>query len=121
MRDDLSGIDPRNEASPAPSPRHQLAEQAVRRDLCNRHCVNLTDEGRWRHDLNRLQIWGAADDLARMAAEFFEQDIELTTDKFRIESSLVAADPVLEDRQPLGFDGFRYLVGHCGGWSAWAG
>ena len=26
-----------------------------------------------RHDLNRLEIWGAADDLARMASRFFEQ------------------------------------------------
>ena len=38
--------------------------------------VDFADQRRRRHDLHRLQIWRAADDLAGLAARLFEQHVE---------------------------------------------
>jgi hypothetical protein len=52
------------------------SEQAVSADLRDGHRMKLTDMRRRRERLHRLQIWGTADELTRVAARPLEQHIE---------------------------------------------
>ena len=65
-------------------------------------------------DRHRLQIWRAADDLARMAARLVEQHVEGHADAARHERGLLPLDVVLQALQPLVLHGFRQLI-HVGG------
>src|SRR5262249_58449939 len=79
------------------------AEQTVRADLGDRHRRNVAEHCRWPRDLNRLEIWGASDDLARMASRLFEQDLEAAPAASRVECGLLAVDDGLQAEEPLGF------------------
>ena len=56
--------------------RREFAEQAVALEACNRHRQHLSDDIRECHHMRRLQIGGAADDLAGIARGAFEQHID---------------------------------------------
>ena len=63
-----------------------------------------------RHHLHRLQIWGAADKLARQPAGLFEQHVKRLAATGRVERLAVALDHILQSRQALGFFFFRDLL-----------
>src|SRR3984893_52916 len=79
------------------------AEQAVRARFGDPYRRNFADQGVWCHDLNRLQIWGSADDLARMTPRFFEQDIEGALNTVAIESRGITVDRGLHTAEPFQF------------------
>src|SRR6266446_2314904 len=62
--------------------------------------------------MHRLEIWGAADDLASIACRLLEQDVEGAADPLRVESGLVPVDPLQQAVEPLGFYRFGNLIGH---------
>src|SRR5262249_20793689 len=84
--------------------RSEGSEQTVGADYRDPRRYDVADHCRWRHDLNRLQIWGAPDDLARMTSRLFEQDVEDAATASRIERGLLSLDSHLQATQPLGFD-----------------
>src|SRR5439155_22716477 len=63
----------------------------------------FADHRPWRHYLNRLQIWRASDDLARVTSRLFEQDLESAAMTLPIERGLLSVDCRLEAVEPLGF------------------
>ena len=100
IRDERKGVSPPPASVRAPERAlRQRAEQAVGADLGDRHGRDVADHCRWSHDLNRLQIWGAADDLARMPSRLFEQDVEGAAEALRVERGLAGG------RSPLAGDG----------------
>src|SRR5438128_1160684 len=79
-------------ASTLHGPSLDHAEQAVGAHLRDRYRCNLPDKALRSHHLDRLEIWGATDNLARMASRFFEQDVKGTAQTSGVESSGMAID-----------------------------
>ena len=67
----------------------ERAEQAVGADFGDRHRGISPIRSGGAIDLHRLEIWGAADDLARMAAGLFEQHVEGAAAAARVEGGLL--------------------------------
>ena len=93
----------------------ERAEQAVGAHLRNPHRCDVSDHCLGSHDLNCLQIWGAAGDLARMASRLVEQNIEGAAETLPIEGSLLAVDCGLQTVEPLGFHLVGVLTVHVRG------
>src|SRR5262249_33487813 len=85
-------------------------EQAIGADVGTRHRRDVAHHCRWGHGLKRLEVWGAADNLARMASRLVEQDVEGAAEASGIEGSLVAVGGRLQAVEPLGCHGVRYLI-----------
>ena len=79
----------------------EFAEQAVALEAGDRHRQYLSDDVGGRHHMRRLQIGGAADDLAGVAGGAFEQHIDGAANRGRIEGRLLAVDQFLEPHQSL--------------------
>src|SRR5262249_42438487 len=93
----------------------QPSEQAIRPDFRDRHGNDVADAAWRQHDLHRLQIGRAADELSGSTPRLFEEHVEGGSEAARIECRLVAIDRRLQPRQALGLDGFGDLIGHGGG------
>src|SRR4029077_18307962 len=94
---------------------HERPKQAVGTTLRHFHRCGVFDHCRGSHDLNRLEIWGAPDDLARIASRFVEQDLEGAANALRVEFGLVAVDRRLQTVEPFGFHFVGDLIVHFRG------
>src|ERR1700733_8933481 len=74
----------------------QFAKQAVAFDSIDSHRQYLSDDLRRRHHMRRLQVGGAADELAGIAGGSFEQHIDGVANRSPIEGRLLAVDQLLE-------------------------
>src|SRR5215510_3024796 len=94
----------------------ETAEKTVAADLGDGHALERADQLLWRHHLDCLQVWGAADQLPSQPAGFFEQHIDGAPGKAGVEVALVPRDDGLQALQALGFFFRRYLISHlcCG-------
>src|SRR5437868_1070049 len=94
------------------SPRRakQRAEQTVGGDLGDHYGADFPDQFRRCHDLDRLKIWGAADDLASVTPGLLEQDFERASEETVVERRLMAVDEPLEAVKPLRLFLLRYLI-----------
>src|ERR1700752_267120 len=81
--------------------RCELAEQAVAFEAVHRDRQDMSDNGGGGHDVGRLQIGGAADDLAGISAGTLKQHIDGGTNRSRIEGRLLAVDQLLKPHQSL--------------------
>src|SRR5450830_493555 len=96
------------------------AEQSIGSDIGDGHRQYRTDQRGRRHDLHRLKIWGAADQLPRELTRLFQQHIHGAADKTCVEFAPVAVNDGLQPLQALGFFLLRNLRLHVGGRRAWA-
>src|SRR3974390_3333555 len=94
---------------------HERAKHAVRAHLGDRDRCNPADKVLWSHDLNRLKIWGASDNLARMAPGPFEQNVEGGAEALRVEGRGIAIDYRLQAVKSLGFYILVDLIRHFRG------
>src|SRR6185295_20149774 len=97
----------------------ERAEQTVGADVGDRYRSDLSDHRRVSHDLNRLQVGRAPDDLARMAAHSLEQNIEGLAAAALVEAGMMAIDRLLQPLQPPGLDVVCDLIGELGRGRAW--
>ena len=79
----------------------EFAKQAVALEAFDGHRQHLSDDIHRGHHMRRLQIGGAADDLAGIAGCAFEQHIHGVANRRRIEGRLLAVDQSLEPHQSL--------------------
>src|SRR6516164_1253478 len=101
--------------------RYEHPKQAVRAHLHDLHARKSSDQTSWCHDLNRLEIWGAACDLTRITACFFEQHFHRAPLPLRIEVSAIAIDHGLQAVKALGLLSLGHLIRHFRRWSAGSG
>ena len=79
----------------------EFAEQAVALEAADGDRQHLPDDVGRRHHMGRLQISGAADDLAGIAGGAFEQHIHGLADHGPVEGRLLAIDQFLQPHQSL--------------------
>src|SRR5665213_695434 len=101
-RDRLRSGHARKSGMRRPSRRvRELAEQAVALEALDSDRQYLSDNVSRGHHMGRLQIGGAADDLAGIAGGAFEQHIDGVANRSLIEGRLLAVDQFLEPHQSL--------------------
>src|ERR1700722_11562781 len=81
--------------------RSKFTEQAVALEAFDSHRQNLADDIRRRHHMRRLQVGGAADDLAGIASGAFEQHVYGVANHGLVEGRLLAVDQFLKPHQSL--------------------
>src|SRR5215470_12666942 len=78
------------------------------------HTPDRANQPGGRHDLDRLQIWGAANNLPRQPAWLFQQHIDCAASKAGIKPALVAGDDGLQPLQAVGLLFLRHRIVHFG-------
>src|SRR3954468_11016363 len=79
----------------------ERADQAVALEAFEPDRQDLADDLAGGHDMGRLQIAGAADDLAGIACRALEQHIDGPAEGSLVEGRLLAVDQGLKPRQSL--------------------
>ena len=79
----------------------EFAEQAVALEAFDPDRQHLSDDVGRGHHMRRLQIGGAADDLAGIAGGALEQHIDGGANRSLVEGRLLAVDQFLEPHQSL--------------------
>src|SRR6478752_10644264 len=90
------------------------AKKAVAADFGDGHALDRSDQAGGRHDMDCLQIWGAANDLPRQFAGLFQQHIDGAAGEAGIKTALVAGDGGLQPLQAVGLLVRRHLAVHFG-------
>src|ERR1700743_420815 len=81
--------------------RHRLSLEAVPFEMVDLNRPHLADDVGRSHHMGRLQVSGAADDLAGIAGRPLEQHIDGGANRSLVEGRLLAVDQLLEPRQSL--------------------
>src|SRR5581483_1962197 len=93
----------------------EAAEKAVAAHFIDDDALHRSDTIGRRHDLHRLQVGRAADELARKPARLFEQHVDGAPGKPGVEAALMPGNSGLQPLQARGFLFLRDLFGHFGG------